>query len=286
MATNGPAPVGTVFSIRRSLHDILAVDGEHPYSHAFDVAIMSLIALNVVAVMLATVEGIFQAYRQWFFAIELVSVTVFTGEYLGRLWTCTLDDEYANPIVGRLRFALHPLLVIDLLAILPFFVGAFFIDLRFLRALRLFRFFRLLKLARYSDAMQGFAFVFREKKEDLTIALSATTVLLLIASSLMYFAERHAQPEAFSSIPEALWWGVVTLTTVGYGDVYPVTPIGRLLGSVIAVLGVGLVALPASILASGFIEEEERTDGICPHCGEYVDELEDPKQSGVRHDAS
>ena len=134
-----------------------------------------------------------------------------------------------------------PYLVIDLLAILPFYVGVFVLDLRFLRALRLFRFLRLFKLTRYSNSLQSLGAVVRRKKADLIVTLSATLMLLLMASSTMYFVEKDAQPEAFSSIPAAMWWGVATLTTVGYGDVYPVTPVGKAVGAVIAALGVGTV---------------------------------------------
>lgn len=259
---------------KRGVYEILAVDGEHPLSHRFDVFIMSLIALNVFAVMLATVDPLYRTYRPVFHAVELASVAVFTVEYVARLWSCTVSPEYDSPVGGRLGYAVHPLLVVDLLAILPFYLGTFVIDTRFLRAVRLVRFFRLFKLARYSATMRTFAAVAREKKEDITVAVSATSILLVVASSLMYFAEHEAQPEAFSSIPEALWWGIITLTTVGYGDVYPVTPAGRLLGGVIALLGVGLVALPSGILASGFVEQDERERGRCPRCGAPVEDLD------------
>ncbi len=266
----------TYRSSQEDVHEILTVDGDHPLSQPFDWFIMTLIAVNMITVAVVTVDPIFDAYRDFFVYFEVVSVAIFTAEYLGRLWACIATDEFASPITGRIRHGTQPLLIIDLLAIIPFYLGAFFIDLRFLRVLRLYRFFRLFKLARYSDAMRGFGNVLREKREDLTLALSATAILLVISSSAMYFAERTAQPEVFSSIPAALWWGIVTLTTVGYGDVYPVTMVGRVLGAVIALLGVGLVALPASILASGFIQEDERTNGVCPHCGDYVDELGEP----------
>jgi len=258
---------------KRDVHEILAVEGDHPLSDHFDLFIMALIAANVLAVMFATVDALYAAHRSLFRAVELVSVAVFTVEYAGRLWSCTAAPEYEAPVSGRLRYGTHPLLVVDLLAIVPFYLGTFFIDTRFLRAVRLVRFFRLFKLARYSAAMQSFGDVAREKKEDLTIAVSATAILLVVASSMMYFAEHGAQPEAFSSIPETLWWGIITLTTVGYGDVYPVTPAGRLLGGVIALLGVGLVALPSGILASGFMGRQDGESGRCPHCGEHVDEL-------------
>lgn len=238
-----------------------------------DLFIMVLIAVNVVAVVLATVDDLYRSYQSLFYGIEVVSVAIFGVEYLGRVWSATERPGYSNPVTGRLRFALQPMLVVDLLAILPFFLGTFLVDLRFLRALRLVRFFRLFKMARYSAAMRRLGLVIRRKREDLTIAISATLILVVVASSMMYFVEQEAQPEAFSSIPAALWWGVVTLTTVGYGDVYPVTPVGKVLGAVIAILGVGLVALPASILASGFVDIEDEDEGgeYCPHCGRKLD---------------
>lgn len=188
-------------------------------------------------------------------AFELVSVAVFTIEYLARVWSCVEADEYRGPVSGRFRFLTQPLLVADLLAILAFYlllVGTA-VDLRFLRALRLVRLLRLIKIARYTQSFRDFRAVLRDKKADLVVATFANSLLLTVASSVMYYIEREAQPDAFGSIPETMWWGVATLTTVGYGDVYPVTPLGRAIGAVVAVLGIGLFALPASILASGFV---------------------------------
>lgn len=255
------------------VHALLEVGGDG-LDRYVDTFIMTLIALNVLAVMLATVDSLYSQYKQTFRIFETFSVLAFTGEYLGRVWACTVDEPYQGPISGRVRFASRPLLIVDMLAILPFYLGAFLVDLRFLRALRLIRFFRLFKLARYSESMKSFGRVIRRKQADLVVTLSATTILILVSSSLMYFAESGAQPDAFSSIPAAIWWGVVTLTTVGYGDVYPITAAGKLLGAIIALLGVGLVALPASILASGFIEEAEGAEvwkQYCPHCGEKLE---------------
>lgn len=162
--------------------------------------------------------------------------------------------EYSKPIRGRLRFAMKFLVMIDLLAILPFYLAALGIglDLRFLRALRLVRLFRMLKLARYSTALERFVEVLKDRREKLVIAFSANLVLLMVASSAMYLVEHPAQPDAFPSIPETMWWGVVTLTTVGYGDVVPETALGQLVGAVVAILGIGMFALPAALIATGF----------------------------------
>ncbi len=219
-----------------------------------DWAILLLIAVNVLAVMLETVDPILERFGGFFHVLELVSVAVFTVEYVARIWSAVEEEGYERPITGRLRYASRFLVVIDLLAILPFYLTALGVgvDLRFLRALRLVRLFRLIKLARYSDALERFVEVLRERREKLVIAASANLMLLVVASSAMYIVEHPAQPEVFPSIPETMWWGVITLTTVGYGDVVPVTGLGQLVGAVVAVLGIGMFALPAALIATGF----------------------------------
>lgn len=239
-----------------------------------DIAIMVLILLSVIAIILETVDSIAAQFSSVFFYFERFAIAIFTIEYIGRIWSITTSEKYQHPVTGRFRYALTPYLLIDLLAILPFYLGGV-VDLRFLRVLRLFRIFRVLKVARYSDALTTMGIVLRKKKPDLVISIVVTAMLLVLASSMMYYVEGSAQPETYSSIPATFWWGVVTLTTVGYGDVFPVTPWGQLLAAVSAFLGVGLFALPASILASGFIDEATEDDEsqyqYCPHCGEKLD---------------
>lgn len=253
----------------------VAPAGDIP-SRVFDVFIMTLISLNVIAVILETVKGLSSRYTLFFRTFEVFSISVFTIEYLLRLWTCTADNRLKRPVKGRIRFAMRPLALVDLMAILPFYIPMVIpLDLRFIRAVRLFRLFRLFKMGRYSESLKTFGNVLKEKKEELLITLFVVSILLVIASSLMYFVENQAQPEVFSSIPAAMWWGVATLTTVGYGDVFPITPVGKLLGAIIAIIGIGMFALPAGILGSGFVEEMQkrrRKRGICPHCGKDINE--------------
>ena len=238
---------------------------------------MGLIFLNVAAVVLETVDWIYLRYAFFFNAFDIFSVAVFTVEYTLRVWSCTVNPKFQDPVRGRLRFMVTPLALIDLMAVLPFYLPFVFPDLRFMRALRLFRLLRVLKLARYSDSLQTFVDVLRLKKEELLLMLFAIMILLVVSSSLMYDAENEAQPDAFSSIPAAMWWGIVTLATVGYGDIYPVTPWGKFIGSIVVILGIGLFALPTGVLASGFAEvltrrkEEQKKAGmICPHCGRHI----------------
>ncbi len=252
-------------------------------SKAFDVFILSLIALNVLALAVETVDSIYERAPAFFYWFEICSIAVFTVEYLMRLWSCTSNPRYGRPIRGRLRFAVTPLALIDFLAVAPFYLPFLGLDLRFIRAVRLARVFRVAKVGRYSAALQTLGRVLSNKKAELGITLFVLVLLLVMASSLMYFAEHEAQPEQFSSIPATMWWAVATLTTVGYGDVFPITWAGKLLASVIAVLGIGMFALPTGILGAGFVEEIRRGKSqlpgkqiTCPHCGKTFDQSEVP----------
>lgn len=240
---------------KRRTHEILEVasPGDRA-SRVFDIFILSLIGLNVIALVAETVEPVRERAAFLFDAFEIASVAIFTVEYALRLWSCTASPRYATAVVGRLRFAATPLALIDLMAILPF-LG---VDLRFIRSVRLFRLFRVAKLGRYSTAIRTVGRVLVAKKEELAITLLVLFLLLLLASCLMYFAEHGAQPEAFSSIPAAMWWGVATLTTVGYRDMYPVTSLGKAIAAAIAILGIGMFALPTGILGAGFVEEIQK----------------------------
>lgn len=263
---------------KKRLFEILEASSSNDSAgRLFNISIMTLISLNVIAVMLETVQSLSSRYKFLFQIFEIFSVSVFTVEYLLRLWACTCIEKYKNPVTGRIRYALTPMAMVDLLAILPFYLPLLIpFDLRSIRALRLFRLFRMFKMGRYSKALKSLGNVFIERKEEIVIAVFFEIVLLVIASTLIYFVENEAQPEKFSSIPAAMWWGIATLTTVGYGDVYPVTPAGKLLGGIIAFLGISMFALPAGILASGFIEEIKKTHikrKVCPHCGKDISEL-------------
>lgn len=274
--------------VKQRVFDLLMVarEGDRA-SRIVDLSLAALIVINVVAAVLQTVEALYSAWRPWFDAIEVASVAVFTVEYMLRIWSCTSQSGFERPVAGRLRFALTPLMVVDLVAIGPAYVaGLGGLDLRMLRAIRLFRLLRVLKIARYSESLQLLGRVLVAKRGELVVTLCAGAVLLLIASSLMYYAENEAQPDQFASIPAAMWWGVETLTTVGYGDVIPTTRIGKALGSAIALLGIGLFALPAGILGSGFVEELQRRrqrDVPCPHCGRSI--VARPEPEPASHDA-
>jgi len=268
------AGAGTYEAVRDRTHDVLDARHAHdPLSTAVNGLIAGLILLNVAAVILWTVDELAAGYGAYFRAFDVFSVGVFTAEYLLRVWSCTADERFSGPVRGRLRFLFSPYALIDLLAILPFFLPIAVGSPGAPRLLRLARLFRMLKLVRYSASLRLLVAVFRRERRVLAVVGMGMGALHLVASSAMYFLERGAQPEAFDSIPAAMWWGVITLTTVGYGDVTPVTPLGRVLGGVVSVLGIAIYALPTAILVEGFREElGQRRDVVeCPHCGRDVE---------------
>lgn len=257
-------------STKKRWYDILEADT--PTSRLARPVRWGITALILVNVLALVVESHFpndHAARGWFFVFEAISVAIFTMEYLLRLWVCTDNPAYAGPR-GRLRWARSPFAAIDIVAILPFFLPWLGVDLRAFRALRLFRLARALKLGRYSRSVRLLGAVLNRRRSDLLATTSVMMTLLLVAASLLYFAEHDAQPHKFSSITASMWWAVETLTTVGYGDVIPITIPGRVLAGMIAVLGVGLFGLPAAVIASGYVDELRTRctthAARCPHC--------------------
>ncbi len=243
-------------------------------SRVFDLIILILIFLNVIVLIVESINPIHRKYSFLFDTFELLCVIVFTIEYLGRLWSCTSDPQYQHPFWGRLRFSVKFVLLIDMLAILPFYIPFLGVNLMFLRILRIMRVLRIAKIYRYSTSLQLIKRVLISRKEELVMTTMLMIILLLLSSCVLYYCENDAQPHIFSSIPATMWWAVATLTTVGYGDMFPITPLGKFFATIIAVLGIGMFALPAGILGSGFIEElqkKNKTPRKCPHCGKTID---------------
>ena len=262
--------------LRKHLYRLLeAPDRGAGLGWLIDCALMVLIALNVVAVILESVDSIGGPYATEFQIFDTASVLLFTVEYAARIWVCVEAEPPAqrHPWGTRLRFAVTPLALIDLVAIAPFYLSFLFgIDLRFLRALRLLR---VLKLTRYSSAVTLLINVFRQEARAFAAALFILGIVLVFASAGIYLVEHQTQPDAFGSIPAAMWWAVATLTTVGYGDVTPITPWGKVFGACVTIVGIGMVALPSGLLASGF------SDQLRKRRVEYEQELHHALADGV-----
>jgi voltage-gated potassium channel len=265
-------------NLRKRLYYILEPKQKGNFlERMFEIILISIISLNIIAIVLESVDYIYADYKAFFDYFELFSIFFFTTEYIARLYSIVENPHYRHPITGRLRFAITPLAVVDLLAFLPFYISLFG-SLRFLRIFRLMALFRIFKIARYMHALSIFQKVLRDRKEQLVLSFLFILFILMVISFFMFYAEHEAQPAEFTSIPATMWWGVATLTTVGYGDMVPITPLGKFLGGLFAVAGVGLLALPAGILSSGFFEllhndkgkEEEKEKKYCPHCGEKI----------------
>lgn len=245
-------------SLRKKVARVFEGTGSYSQAgHLLDITLISLIIINVVAIVVESIPSVAKQYYSEFVMLEIVSVSVFAIEYIARLWTCVEKIQYAE-IEGsnskrRLHYFFSPLALIDLVAILPSLLMFFFpLDLRFLRVLRLLRVF---KLTRYSRAMQLLLQAFIDEGNSLLAAFSIMAVVLILASCGIYLIEHDIQPDKFGSIPAAMWWAMATLTTVGYGDVVPITPIGKLFGGVITLVSMGMVAIPTGLLASSFSEQ-------------------------------
>ena len=241
---------------RKKIYDILehGFDGSRT-SQLFSGFIVVLIILNVSAIILESYKPIGEMYHQEFLLFNIFSVVVFTLEYFARIWV-SVESPHSNrsePIKSRIKYLLSPVSLIDLLAIAPFYLSFIFaIDLRYLRMLRMIR---LLKLTHYFKGLHLFIGVFKKELPSIGAAIIIMSVLVIMSASVMYGLEHEAQPDVFDSIPSAIWWSVVTMTTVGYGDVIPVTFLGKFISIFIMLLGVGIVALPAAMLAAKFGDE-------------------------------
>ena len=261
-------------STRKRLWEVLEKGNPNDkVSFYSDIFLITLIIFNIIAVLLETVDSIYAKYSLEFLIFERFSTAVFLIEYLLRIWVCVEEKVKGNKLITRLKYASTWPAIIDLLAVLSGLLPMLFeVDLRILRALRMLR---LLKFSRYFKVMNLLLGVLKEEKQSFLAAMFLLTVAMLVASTGIYMFEKDAQPDKFGSIPEAMWWAIATLTTIGYGDVTPITGMGKFFGAMIAIIGIGVVALPSGILASGFTDQLKRRQA------QYENELSKALQDGV-----
>lgn len=283
-------------SIEKALYYIVDENDEHNrLSKFFNYFLMVLIILSVGEMALETDDGIFLPYRNYFRIFDFFTVMVFSTEYIIRIMTAHLIPENKGKTrwqaVKTYIFSFAGL--VDLLSILPFYLDFTNLDLRVLRMLRLLRFFRVFKITRYNDSMKLVADVIRDKRSEIGVIMGLIFIIMIIASFIMFYAEHKDNAEQFPNVLSCLWWAIVTMTTIGYGDVYPITTAGKVVGSIMALLGIGLVAMPTGIISAGFLEKiaekkkEEKDKGkeepkenisennqkhYCPYCGHKLDD--------------
>ncbi|EHQ34703.1 ion transporter [Methanoplanus limicola] len=232
------------------------------FTHVF---LALVIITNTIAVVIFTIPSVEVSFSSGLNLIITFCLLVFTIEYILRIWSCTSAPTITGRFSERLRYATGFYQIIDLISIIPLIFPVFFpTDFALLRGFRLISIFKLGRYARNSTSLALLKRVVIKKREIFTIMIFFLVFVILFSSTIMYLVENHAQPDKFSSIPAAIWWAMMTVTTVGYGDIYPITPLGKTIGSFITLAGVLLLALPSAILATGFIEERQKNNGDRP----------------------
>jgi voltage-gated potassium channel len=225
----------------------------------------ALILANAVTIAVESLPGLDPSLMRALRAFEAVSTGLFIIEYLARLWTCVEQHRLAHPVLGRLRFALQPLSLLDLVAIATYWTPW---DMRFLRVVRLVRLLRILQLYEFEAALERLAISLARRKQLLIVAVTLMAVFVYLAGALLYEIEHQRQPQVFSSIPATFWWAAVTFNTIGYGDMVPLTPLGKLCAALVAVFGVGIFALPTAIVIAAIIESSAAgAPYVCDACG-------------------
>lgn len=266
-------------TLQEKVYDVLDPDDTSGViSHLANIGLMILIVLSVIVAFLSTfTEGEYASLN----TLETVFVMIFIVEYVLRIWTAPLIYPELDDYHARLKFMATPMAIIDLLSILPFFLPLIGITSGAVRSLRLVRLLRVFKINRYSDSLYLIWKVLRARAAQLLASVAVIITLIFIAAMLMYDVEHNAQPEVFKNALSGMWWAMSTITTVGYGDIYPITNLGRILGAMVTFLGIGLTAIPTGIISAGFIEQlqienQKNTEHKCPkyckHCGESLED--------------
>ena len=242
-------------TFRKKTFMVLERESHSKFAEFVHYLLMILILLTVIAVILESDAELYKRYFLFFKTLEIISLIIFTIEYILRVWSSVESRDFKG-IKGRVRYMLTPMAIIDLLAVLPVWFGIIvYRDFMILRGLRLVRVF---KLTRYSRSMNLLTSVLKNESANIFSAFFVLSILIIIAATGMHLVEGEEQPMNFGTIPRAIWWATVTLTTVGYGDVVPITIAGRIFCIVILISGIGMAALPAGILAAGFTKEIQR----------------------------
>jgi voltage-gated potassium channel len=229
----------------------------------------ALILVNAAAVAIESVQDLHRQWGELIARIEAVSTALFVIEYLARSWVCVEQGRFARPVLGRLRYALRPLSLLDLIAIVTYWTPW---DLRFLRVARLVRLLKVLHLNEFEAALHRLSGSLQRRRELLIVSVTLMLFCVYVSSAMLYHLEHARQPDVFSSIPATFWWACETFTTIGYGDMTPMTMLGRICAGFISVFGIGVFALPGAIITAAIIESSATPDSVaegmvCEACG-------------------
>jgi voltage-gated potassium channel len=235
----------------RLFHILHKPSPANPAARRVNYLLAFLIVANAIAVALESVKPLGSDYRQFFLAFEGLSTAIFAIEYLTRLWVCVEQEHLSRPVLGRVRYALQPLPILDLIVVVTFFTP---IDLRFLRVARLIRLLKVFHLDEFDEAFGRITESLRRRRSLLVVAVTLMAASIYVSASILYQVEHRAQPEIFTSIPATFWWAVETLTTIGYGDMTPKTTLGKICTGLISIFGIGVFALPTAVVTAAIIE--------------------------------
>jgi voltage-gated potassium channel len=240
--------------LKKAIFNLIAYQDESKNS-IFNLLIFILIIISIILLIIESINDIYAEYRQYIDLLSKSIMTIFVFEYCLRVYISDLTHPASSKFKSILKFVFSFYGIIDLLALLPFLLPFLLrVDFRFIRILRIFKFFRILKLNRYMKSLLLIKEIIIDKKNELISTLILTFFMIFISGFLMYYIENPAQPEVFSNVLVSMWWSVATLTTVGYGDIYPITPMGKLVSGIISLLGIGVVALPTGLISVGYLE--------------------------------
>ena len=263
--------------VKRRVFEIISKGEKGDFASKFyDNTAMALVILSIVSIVLESFDDIAARYSPLFSAFEILCICFFSIEYILRVWTANL--LYPDSRHPRLKYVTSFIAIIDLLSLLPFYLPFTSADLRFLRMIRLLR---ILKLGRYVESMGIIIDVIHSTSRQLAVSFIFCAFVMLFSSIVMYTVENPVQPEQFPNVIASLWWAICTLTTVGYGDVYPITVPGKIFASIISLIGIGIIAIPTGIISAGFTNaiqkrKKENTQPdpkhFCPYCGHKLDE--------------
>ena len=273
-------------NIKKQIHIVIHPHKTNILSVIFSWSIIFLVVTDICTTILETLI-LSERVLFVFHAVEIVTVVIFTVEYVLRIWTADMLYRDKNPVHAALKHAFTLMMIVDFIAVAPVYLHFIFaIDPQIFRVLRILRIFRLLKVNSYVKALSHVGDVLRQKALQLLVSTLIIFTLMVVASVSMYAVEHDAQPEVFDNALSGLWWAVTTAATIGYGDIYPVTVAGKVIGAFFSVLNIGLVAVPTGIISAGFIEntpenekggknkkdKKQKIKRYCPYCGENIEE--------------